>query len=108
MSKEDKYLIGTLKNIATRLSDDPDCDFIRKAAWRIGELLSELAEADRRAGAAERRLEYAEDAIRCHRDGNRRKKAELGYPDSVSMDRVWDNLIAESNRLNELERKINE
>jgi len=56
----------------------------------------DLADADRRAGAAERQLEDARDTIyrsRSWRDGWKRR---LGYGENVSFDVVFDDLLAKA------------
>jgi hypothetical protein len=55
----------------------------------IKRLKKDLAEADRRAGAAERENAGLRDTINRNRDWLARAKKEAGYRDSVSFDVVW-------------------
>ena len=59
-------------------------------------LKADLDEADRRAGAAERLLEFEVDS-RIKRDVWLRKaKAEAGYDNNVSFDVVWQDVLKKS------------
>ena len=55
---------------------------------------AELAEADRRAGAAERRLEKLEEQERRRDCWFLQAKRDAGYDQNVSFDIVWDALLA--------------
>jgi hypothetical protein len=54
----------------------------------------ERDDADRRAGAAERRLEYVSDTVRCHERWSREAKEAAGYHHNVSFDVVWAEALA--------------
>lgn len=56
----------------------------------LSELLVERDEADRRAGAAERRIEALEDAAFRRAKWLLQAKLDAGYPEEVSFDVVWD------------------
>jgi hypothetical protein len=79
-------LIDHLENLA------PVCAVIAEAADEIERLEAERDEADRRAGAAERRLAYEEDTNRKRRTWTDRAKEEAGYHRNVSFDTVWRDL----------------
>lgn len=57
-------------------------------------LRSDLAEADRRAGAAERLLEAARSTLVAFDRARREMKAQAGYDDRVSFDIVWAETLA--------------
>lgn len=59
----------------------------------IDQLRSNLADADRRAGEAERRLEYANDTIFKSNEWRDRAKVSLGYDRRISFDYVWRDVI---------------
>lgn len=60
----------------------------------IRELKAQLAEADRRAGAAERMLESEKDTTFRHRQWTREAKEAWGTDDRVSFDEVWAEAMA--------------
>ena len=64
----------------------------------IAKLKAELAEADRRAGAAERRLADMADTLAKLNSSRDRMKAEAGYHANVSFDVVWAETLAKANR----------
>ncbi|ALJ08273.1 hypothetical protein JL11_07900 [Brevundimonas sp. DS20] len=68
------------------------------AEARIAELERERDDADRRAGAAERQLEDKTDSIVKRRQWLSRAKAERGYHDNTSFDRVWADTCAAADR----------
>lgn len=62
----------------------------------IAKLTAELAEADRRAGAAERRMADLEDTISKANRSRDRMKEEAGYHTNVSFDVVWAETLAKA------------
>lgn len=62
----------------------------------IAQLQMELAEADRRAGAAERKNAGLQDTIDRANNSRDKQKAEAGYDRNVSFDRVWDEILAKA------------
>lgn len=52
-------------------------------------LQAQLDEADRRAGAAERRLYRANETIAAHDESRRQMKEQAGFDDRTSFDVVW-------------------
>ena len=62
----------------------------------ISKLTAELAEADRRAGAAERRMADLEDTISKANHSRDRMKEEAGYHTNVSFDVVWAETLAKA------------
>lgn len=61
-----------------------------KAADHIEALTTERDDADRRAGAAERHLAWANEENSKRSRWLRKAKEERGYGDEVSFDRVWE------------------
>lgn len=61
---------------------------------RVQQLEADLAEADRRAGAAERNLAEEVESNRRMRQWISSAKAEAGYHDNISFDVVWDETLA--------------
>lgn len=70
---------------------------LKKAEARIEELEAERDEADRRAGAAERRLAQLKESEFKRDNWIRERKLELGYSAHVSFDRVWEELVERAN-----------
>lgn len=70
------------------------CDRDKNHAQAMGIALADRDEADRRAGAAERLRAYAEDTTARRQAWLKKAKAEAGYEDGVSFDRVWDETLA--------------
>lgn len=68
-------------------------ELMSKAANVLEQLKKNLDEADRRAGEAERKLEYANDTINLQRSATRKMKLQAGFDDSVSFDTVWNQVI---------------
>jgi hypothetical protein len=66
---------------------------VEELATRLADVIKERDEADRRAGAAERRLEWANDSIQKRAQWLDKAKDQLGYHRNVSFDRVWDDLM---------------
>lgn len=56
---------------------------------RIEWLEKELAEADRRAGAAERKNAYTQETLNRRIDWLYKAKKEAGYPSTTSFDVIW-------------------
>lgn len=87
-------VMGTLesreRNIETILEESA----LRQA--EIGRLTIDLAEADRRAGAAERRMADLEDTISKANRSRDRMKEEAGYHTNVSFDVVWAETLAKA------------
>lgn len=70
------------------------CAALRASQEREAQAVAERDEADRRAGAAERRNEQLrEDAFR-RSQWLRKAKEEAGYDDDVSFDVVWRDALA--------------
>lgn len=98
-----------MTNIAERLrdaqswfdSDDQIAFIVRDAADEIAALKAERDEADRRAGAAERKLAQESAANRKRQAWIDQAKAEAGYGGNTSFDEVWGNLRADRARLAE-------
>lgn len=63
---------------------------------KIAKLKADLAEADRRAGAAERRMADMEDTIARANRSRDRMKEEAGYHTNVSFDVVWAETLAKA------------
>lgn len=84
--------------------------YMGEAADRIAALLSERDEADRRAGAAERRnaseLADLKDCVQGQTEWLREAKAERGYSDEVSFDRVWAEVCAKADEADELRTQL--
>lgn len=59
-------------------------------------LQKDLAEADRRAGAAERENEQLRKTIQASRDWIEEAKDEAGYSRNVSFDVVWEETLAKA------------
>lgn len=66
----------------------------------IAKLKADLAEADRRAGAAERQMAEMTDTIARANRSIERMKEEAGYHSNVSFDVVWAETLAKANRNN--------
>lgn len=64
---------------------------------------SELGEADRRAGAAERLLSYEKDSNMKRQDWLDEAKRQWGAPYSLSFDRIWDDCLQMKTLLIEIE-----
>ena len=60
---------------------------------KIAKLTSDLAEADRRAGAAERMLESEKDTTFRRRQWTREAKEAWGTDDRESFDKVWEEAL---------------
>jgi hypothetical protein len=102
-------IVDRLRAIARR---DADADMERPedhtcwiAADEIAHLRAEVEtlkverdDADRRAGASERRLERVSDSLDRFRDVRRKMKRERGYDDNVSFDVVWAETCAKADR----------
>lgn len=69
---------------------------------RFAAISVERDEADRRAGAAERRLDHLEKAERNAQRWLEERKEELGYDTGVSFDTVWAETLAKARRLEAL------
>jgi hypothetical protein len=73
-------------------------------------LLSERDEADRMAGAAERRnaaeLADLKDCVQGQTEWLREAKAERGYSDEVSFDRVWAEVCAKADEADALRAQL--
>jgi hypothetical protein len=88
------------------LADDPMIEQIRRGivqphhvGWgqaiaAIDAVRCERDEADRRAGAAERRIVHLEEAAAARAAWLSRAKRAAGYDDNVSFDRVWEEALA--------------
>jgi hypothetical protein len=68
-------------------------------------LEGERDDADRRAGAASRRLEWLEDDVRKSRDWMDERKAEVGIGKNDPFDKAWKVLVARAERA-EAERDV--
>lgn len=60
----------------------------------LARVTAERDEADRRAGAAERRMAWLEECARKHQRWMSERKAERGFGDDVSLEAVWAVLCA--------------
>ena len=60
----------------------------------ISSLQRQLAEADRRAGAAERLRASDAEALRAYATTRSKMKTQAGYDDNVSFDVVWADALA--------------
>ena len=69
---------------------------------------AERDDADRRAGAAERSLEHANDRLLAHDRWNHDRKVERGYDPQVSFDVVYGDLVYQADRAKMLERHVEE
>lgn len=65
-------------------------EIIKSQHALIHKLERDIAEADRRAGAAERHLSYANKSIEARCRWLDKAKQDAGYHRSVSFDVVWD------------------
>lgn len=61
-------------------------------------LEAERDEADRRAGASERRQEYLKDSVRRREQWLSDAKREAGYEDKISFDIVWSETLTLANK----------
>lgn len=81
-----------------RRYDRPCGQLEKEGAWigyddhalAIAQMQKTIDEADRRAGAAERRLEQLEDSASERESWIADAKRRRGYADGVSFDRVWN------------------
>lgn len=92
------YLHRDVLRTAIRLIADHSAEIER--------LRSDVSEADRRAGEAERRLESANDTIyksSCWRDGI---KIDLGYSHNTSFDIVWSETLAKAKESDQLRERV--
>ena len=67
---------------------------IEELQAQVAKMASELAEADRRAGAAERMLASAKEGIYRLETCRREYKRDWGVEDRVSFDDVWEEALA--------------
>lgn len=77
------------KLVSCPCSEGNTCDTLVK-------LSVELAEADRRAGAAERKAASLQKSYVARQDWLRKAKEEAGYDSSVSFDIVWRDTLKKS------------
>lgn len=70
---------------------------------RFAAVAAERDEADRRAGAAERRLGHLEEAERKTQRWLAERKEELGYDLGVSFDTVWAETLAKARQWDEMQ-----
>lgn len=90
---------------ASRLTAQQNVGFLRHTGTmlaRFADLVVERDDADRRAGAAERRLDHLEKAERNVQRWLEERKEELGYDTGVSFDTVWAETLAKARRLEAL------
>lgn len=67
---------------------------VRRLKNQVREQKETIDEADRRAGAAERKMESLRDSANARKSWLSRAKKEAGYDDSVSFDKVWKEALA--------------
>lgn len=72
----------------------------------IKELTAQLAEADRRAGEAERKYAYEAESALKRADWFRNAKAQWGSSNNVSFDVIWDECLALKSQLAERDTEI--
>ena len=70
---------------------DPECTPILSSSLVKAE--AERDEADRRAGAAERQMEYLKDTASRRDAWMSRAKRDAEYDDNVSFDQVWEEAL---------------
>lgn len=63
-------------------------------ARMLGRLKRQLDEADRRAGAAERLLDYEKSKTAAREDWLRKAKEQWGVSTYISFDHVWEKALA--------------
>jgi DNA repair exonuclease SbcCD ATPase subunit len=68
-------------------------------------IIQERDDADRRAGAAERKLEDMEETKRRHKFWLSQTKKEAGYADNISFDIVWADILGKANKYDAICRK---
>ncbi|MCW7556448.1 hypothetical protein NX722_28615 [Endozoicomonas gorgoniicola] len=89
-----ELLAPALRQYRHNSEDGFVCGYDQKEIRKIvSKLKSDLDEADRRAGAAEREKVRLKESAQARRDWLRRAKEEAGYHDSVSFDTVWDETL---------------
>lgn len=93
-------VFGTTKHLTRLKTWLERCDLANEAIAARASLpaggVVELAEADRRAGAAERELAKAREDIDRFTSVRSKMKREAGYDDNVSFDLVWADVLAKS------------
>jgi chromosome segregation ATPase len=89
----------------TRYPGQPD--FVDEVlAAEIERLTKERDEADRRAGASERRIADLQDTVIRRNDWLHKAKVEAGYHDNVSFDVVWNETLAKAKEVERLTAEI--
>jgi len=93
-------LVSALREGAAETAAKLECAVETTTEWKAAEdiarLTRELGEADRRAGAAERSLEWERDANQKARQWRDKQKVEAGYNPNVSFDVVWTETLAKA------------
>ena len=95
-------MIGSLQDQLTRKQSENEQVAADLAAMSaeldesVAAMSADLAEADRRAGAAERAKARVDDDAAKRASWLRSAKAEAGYDDNVSFDVVWAETLAKS------------
>lgn len=79
--------------------------FVLMQASAARQLIAERDDADRRAGAAERRAAHLAENLAAKQEWERRAKKQAGYPDQVSFDEVWKDALAALLEKREADRK---
>lgn len=81
------------EELAAQLGDVGNPLFVTVARM-LGKLKRQLDEADRRAGAAERLLDYEKSKTEERESWLRKAKEEWGVNNYISFDRVWEEALA--------------
>jgi hypothetical protein len=84
------------------------CESDARCALKLSTALEERDEADRRAGAAERKVEDFVDTVSKRNDWLRKAKTEWGVDDRVSFDEVWKEALLSKSRLGEALKLVDE